>query len=219
MLEHVTVPVTDFAQNASLIWCSTTRAAAWVDPGGEPELLLTVTLEQNVQPVCILLTHGHLDHVGAARTLADRLGVPILGPGIGDRFWLDQLPEQGQMFGMPALAPLTPDRWLVDGEVIPLGDRRLRVLSCPGHTPGHVVFFDAEARLAFVGDVLFAGSIGRTDFPLGNHRDLLNSITGKLWPLGHDVRFVPGHGPMSTFGRERASNPHVGDRVLGKAYS
>ncbi len=158
-----------------------------------------------------MLTHGHLDHCAAAKDLSDLLNVPIEGPQIDEQFWLDQLPEQTARFGFGHAKAFVPTRWLEDGDHVQVGNVDLEVLHCPGHTPGHVVFFDKEDRLALVGDVLFAGSIGRTDFPRGNHADLINAIKTKLWPLGDDVQFVPGHGPMSTFGKERQTNPYVGD--------
>ena len=161
----------------------------------------------------ILLTHGHLDHCGGAQALADYYGVKIEGPHRDDAFWIDQLAEQSKRFGFAAAQPFTPARWLADGESVEFGGEALEVYHCPGHTPGHVVFFSRAHRLAFVGDVLFAGSIGRTDFPRGNHADLIRAIREKLWPLGDDVTFVPGHGPASTFGAERRTNPYVGDGV------
>jgi glyoxylase-like metal-dependent hydrolase (beta-lactamase superfamily II) len=209
-MDYRILPVTPFQQNCTLLRCPATGATAIVDPGGEPERIITALREMDADPVMILLTHGHLDHVGATPDLAARLRLPIVGPHPDDAFWLDALPQQAQMFGFPPQAAFRPDRWLADDEVVDLGERRLRVLHCPGHTPGHVVFFDADARLAQVGDVLFAGGIGRTDFPRGNHADLLRSIRERLFPLGDDVRFIPGHGPMSTFGEERRHNPFVG---------
>jgi hydroxyacylglutathione hydrolase len=211
-MDYRIVPVTPFEQNCTLLRCPRTRAAAVVDPGGEPERIIDELTAMDAEPRMVLLTHGHLDHVGAAPAIAERLGLPIIGPHADDAFWLDALPQQAQMFGFPPQAAFRPDRWLTDGEVIELGERRLRVLHCPGHTPGHVVLFDADARVAQVGDVLFAGGIGRTDFPRGSHADLLASIRNGLFPLGDDVRFIPGHGPMSTFGRERRTNPFVGGR-------
>lgn len=214
MLGFRTVPVTAFAQNATLIWCEKTKDGAWVDPGGSPDRLLAIAQELGIDLKQILLTHGHLDHVGAAREMADRAGIPILGPHVDDRFWLEQLPAQARMFGTETVAAFLPDRWLEHGDQITVGEQTLDVLHCPGHTPGHVVFHDAQSHLALVGDVLFAGSIGRTDFPRGNHADLLESIRTRLWPLGDDTRFIPGHGPMSTFGEERRSNPFVRDGAV-----
>lgn len=214
MLHHLSHPVTPLAQNATLIWCDTTGAAAWVDPGADAPALERKARDQGVHLEKILLTHGHLDHVGAAAELATCTGVPIIGPHRDDAFWLDQLPAQTQIFGFPEIAPLVPDQWLDDGDTIELGQTTLHVLHCPGHTPGHVVFHDPESHLALVGDVLFHGAIGRSDFPRGNASQLVASITDRLWPLGDDVRFVPGHGPESTFGEERRSNPFVGDHVL-----
>jgi hydroxyacylglutathione hydrolase len=210
MLRYHTVPVTPFQQNCSIVWCDDTKRAAIIDPGGDlPHLLaevdrLGVTLEQ------IWLTHAHIDHAGATAQLAREQGLPIIGPHEGDQFWIDALPQQGAMFGFPPSERFTPTRWLHDGDTVSLGHCTLQVRHCPGHTPGHVVFFSPEARRAFVGDVLFAGSIGRTDFPGGNHQDLIDAITQRLWPLGDDVVFIPGHGPESSFGQERRTNPFVG---------
>jgi len=211
MLRYQIVPVTPFEQNCSLLWCDATRRAAVVDPGGDIELIVQVADELGVVVDKILLTHGHIDHAGGTAALARRLAVEVEGPEKEDAFWIDALPQQSKMFGFPQVEAFTPQRWLVDGDVVTIGEERLDVLHCPGHTPGHVVFFSAVARLAVVGDVLFAGSIGRTDFPRGNHATLVNSIRQKLWPLGNDVAFIPGHGPMSTFGAERDGNPYVGD--------
>ena len=209
------LPVTPFQQNCSLVWCTETMKGAMVDPGGEIERLIEAARQQKVTIEKILVTHGHLDHAGAVVDLADRLGgVPVEGPQREDAFWIDRVAEQGARYGMDWCKPFTPDRWLEDGDTATVGNQTFRVIHCPGHTPGHVVFFHDGARLAFVGDVLFHGSIGRTDFPRGNHDDLIRSITTKLWPLGDDVTFVPGHGPPSTFGQERRTNPFVADRVL-----
>jgi glyoxylase-like metal-dependent hydrolase (beta-lactamase superfamily II) len=205
------IPVTPYQQNCSLIWCETTLNAALVDPGGDVEQLLAAVRRAGVKLDKLLLTHAHLDHVGGALELARTLKLPIIGPHREDAFWLDALPEQARMFGFPPAEAFQPDQWLRDGDVIELGALRLRVIHCPGHTPGHVVFYEPVSRHAFVGDVLFQGSIGRTDFPRGNHAALITAIKQKLFPLGDDIAFVPGHGPMSTFGRERRANPYVGE--------
>jgi hydroxyacylglutathione hydrolase len=182
-----------------------------VDPGGDVDRILAAVKELGLTVEKILLTHGHIDHAGGTAALARQLSIPIEGPEREDSFWIDALPQQSKMFGFPQVEAFSPDRWLVDGDTVTVGEEILEVLHCPGHTPGHVVLFSASARLAAVGDVLFAGSIGRTDFPRGNHAALVNSIRHKLWPLGNDVAFIPGHGPMSNFGEERESNPYVGD--------
>ena len=209
MLKYHTVPVTPFAQNCSIVWCDETMEAAVIDPGGDlPRLLaevkrLGLTLKQ------IWLTHAHIDHAGGTGELARTLGLPIVGPHPGDQFWIDGLPEQSRMFGFPAAEPFKPTRWLADGDTVTVGNCTLAVRHCPGHTPGHVVFHSPDIKRAFVGDVLFAGSIGRTDFPQGNHQQLINSITQRLWPMGDDTVFIPGHGTESTFGEERRYNPYV----------
>jgi glyoxylase-like metal-dependent hydrolase (beta-lactamase superfamily II) len=205
------VPVTPFAQNCSLIRCEATGSVAAVDPGGDLERIDAALSELGGKLQKVLLTHGHIDHCGQAALYATRHGVQIEGPHEADAFWIDQLPEQGRMFGFPRLDAFVPARWLHDGDTVEVGAQTLAVRHCPGHTPGHVVFFHAGARLAIVGDVLFAGSIGRTDFPRGDHAQLLDSIRQRLWPMGEDVTFVPGHGPVSTFGQERRSNPYVAD--------
>ena len=205
------IPVTAFQQNCSLVWDEQTLQGALIDPGGDEEKLLAAAQQAGVTLTRLLLTHGHLDHVGAARTLADRLGIPVEGPQEEDRFWLEMLPDQASMFGFPETRAFLPDRWLNDGDSVQVGTLSLEVIHCPGHTPGHVVFHHAPSQTAFVGDVLFKGSIGRTDFPRGDHDALIRSIRKRLFPLGDAVTFVPGHGPISTFGRERLNNPFVAD--------
>jgi len=207
------IPVTHYQQNCSLLVCEKTGRAAVVDPGGDLYRIENEIARQKVQPERVLLTHGHIDHCGGAQALAKRYGVPIEGPQEDDRFLLDMLPEESLRSDFLPTAAFVPERWLRDGDTVSFGNERLEVLHCPGHTPGHVVFFSRADRLALVGDVLFAGSIGRTDFPRGNHADLIRSIREKLWPLGDDVTFIPGHGPTSTFGEERRTNPFVADGV------
>jgi len=207
------VPVTPLQQNCSLIWCTRTMKGALVDPGGDLDRLKAAVEKCGVTIEKLLVTHGHLDHCGQTGILAKELGVPIEGPHEEDRFWIAQLDDDGKRWGMDAHT-FEPDRWLHDGDKVTVGELDLDVIHCPGHTPGHVVFFHAPSRFAIVGDVLFAGSIGRTDFPKGNHQQLVDSITQKLWPLGEDVTFVPGHGPTSTFGAERKTNAYVSDYIL-----
>jgi len=207
---HRTIPVTPFQQNCSLVWDDATHHSAVLDPGGDIEVLLAAVKELGLRLEQIWLTHAHIDHAGATGTLARTLGLPIEGPHEADRFWIDALPQQSRMFGFPDAEPFTPTRWLHDGDTVRIGGCELQVRHCPGHTPGHVVFFEPGTRHAFVGDVLFAGSIGRTDFPQGDFDTLVRSITTRLWPLGDEVRFTPGHGPQSTFGHERRTNPFVG---------
>jgi len=208
------IPVTPFQQNCSLVVCEATGEAALVDPGGDVERLLAAVEKSGARLARILVTHGHVDHCGGVAEIAARAGVPIEGPQREDAFWIDQLAQQGQSFGVPGARLFTPDRWLEGGDTVTVGNIRFGVRHCPGHTPGHVVFVQPEYRIAFVGDVLFQGSVGRTDFPRGDFDTLVRSITTQLWPLGDDIRFVPGHGPMSTFGDERRSNPFVGDAAL-----
>lgn len=207
------IPVTAFQQNCTLLWCEATGEAAVVDPGGDTGRILEAVEAAGVKPVKILLTHAHLDHVGGAADLAEALGLPIEGPQREDRFWIDLLPTQCEKYGFPPARLFTPDRWLEHGDTVSFGTEQLEVLHCPGHTPGHLVFFHRGERLALVGDVLFKGSVGRTDFPRGDFATLAESIRERLFPLGDDVMFVPGHGPLSTFGDERRSNPYVGDRA------
>ncbi|TCP05853.1 MBL fold metallo-hydrolase [Caldimonas thermodepolymerans] len=209
MLRYRTVPVTPFQQNCSIVWCDETMCAAIVDPGGELPRLLDEVQRLGVRLEQIWVTHAHIDHAGAVGQLARERQLPVIGPHEGDRFWIEGLPQQGAMFGFPPAEPFTPTRWLHDGDTITLGHCTVQVRHCPGHTPGHVVFHSPEAKRAFVGDVLFAGSIGRTDFPGGDYQTLVDSITQRLWPLGDDVVFIPGHGPESSFGQERRSNPFV----------
>jgi glyoxylase-like metal-dependent hydrolase (beta-lactamase superfamily II) len=208
------VPVTAFQQNCSVLWCERTRRAAIVDPGGDLERVLKVIELHGLTLEKILITHAHLDHAGATAELARRYSLPIEGPHPGDQFWIDQMPAQAKMFGFPPCEAFAPTRWLQQGDQVTVGDLEFEVRHCPGHTPGHVVFFHSDSRFAIVGDVLFAGSIGRTDFPRGNHADLIRSIRENLFPLGDDVTFLPGHGPTSTFGAERRSNPFVADALF-----
>jgi len=208
------VPVTAFQQNCSVVWCEKMRLAAIVDPGGDLERVLKVIESNGLTLEKILITHAHLDHAGATAELARRYSVPIEGPHPGDQFWIEQMPAQAKMFGFPPCEAFVPTRWLQQGDHVTVGELEFEVRHCPGHTPGHVVFFHAASRFAIVGDVLFAGSIGRTDFPRGNHADLIRSIRENLFPLGDDVTFLPGHGPTSTFGAERRSNPFVADALF-----
>jgi glyoxylase-like metal-dependent hydrolase (beta-lactamase superfamily II) len=214
------VPVTPFQQNCSILWCAKTGKAAVIDPGGDLERIEEAVAKardgQGVHVEKILLTHGHLDHAGGAMELKDKLGIQIEGPEQEEVFWLSAMEDQAKRFGVADAntRAVVPDRWLTDGDQVTIGDVTLDVYHCPGHTPGHVVFHSPDAKLAVVGDVLFQGSIGRTDFPRGNHEQLIQSITEKLWPLGDDTSFIPGHGPMSTFGQERQNNPFVGDAAL-----
>ncbi len=210
MLHYLTVPVTAFQQNCSIVWCDETSDAAVIDPGGDLDLLLAEVNQRGLQLTQILQTHAHIDHAGATGELAQTLGLPIIGPHPADQFWIDGLPQQSQMFGFPPAKAFTPTRWLHDGDSVKVGHSTLTVRHCPGHTPGHVVFHAAEIHRAFVGDVLFAGSIGRTDFPQGDQDTLIRSITQRLWPMGDDTVFIPGHGPESNFGHERRTNPYVG---------
>jgi glyoxylase-like metal-dependent hydrolase (beta-lactamase superfamily II) len=205
------VPVTPFEQNCSVLACPATGKAAIVDPGGDLDRIVQVLEQGKLVPEKIFLTHGHVDHCAGAPALAARLGIPIEGPHEADSFWINQLPTSAANYGFPAATAFVPSRWLVQGDSVSFGGQTMQVIHCPGHTPGHVVFYSPAVAVAFVGDVIFSGSIGRTDFPRGNHADLLASIRLKLWPLGDGVTFVPGHGPTSTFGRERATNPYCGD--------
>ena len=213
-MKVVVVPVTPFEQNCSLLICESSGKAAVVDPGGDIERILAAVEEAGAEVEKILVTHGHVDHVGATAELARRLNLPIEGPQQEDKFWIDELPDQARQFGFGQSESFEPTRWLEDGDTVQVGDETLQVIHAPGHTPGHVVFYHPRDRLAVVGDVLFQGSIGRTDFPRGNFQDLMHSIREKLFPLGDDVEFLPGHGPASTFGDERRHNPFVGDGAV-----
>jgi glyoxylase-like metal-dependent hydrolase (beta-lactamase superfamily II) len=213
-LKYQIVPVTSFAQNCSIVWCDETMKGVVVDPGGDEKQLGMLIEELGVEVEQLILTHGHLDHVGGTLALSKILGgIKIVGPHKDDDFWLQGLENQSQMFGFAPTKAFEPAKWLVEKDVIEFGKQKLDVLHTPGHTPGHVVFYSNEAKVAFVGDVLFQGSIGRTDFPKGDFNTLISSIKTKLWPLGNDVTFVPGHGPKSTFGKERVSNPFVADEM------
>lgn len=213
-LKFEIIPVTPFAQNCSVLWCNKTKLAAVVDPGGEIAKIRAVIDKHQLEIDKILITHAHLDHAGGTAELARATGVPIIGPHQDDQFWIDLIPEQCQQFGLSGEV-FTPDQWLEHGDQVSLGELNFDVVHCPGHTPGHVVFVERGQRFATVGDVLFQGSIGRSDFPRGNQQDLINSIRQRLFPLGDDIRFIPGHGPMSSFGTERRSNPFVADQRFG----
>jgi hydroxyacylglutathione hydrolase len=212
-LKAAIIPVTPLQQNCTLLWCTKTMRGAFVDPGGDLHKLKAAAAQAGVTIEKILLTHGHIDHAGSAGLLAQELGVPIEGPHRDDIYWIERLAEDGARYGITG-KPFEPTRWLDDGDTVTVGQLTLEVRHCPGHTPGHVVFHHAESKLALVGDVLFQGSVGRWDFPHGNQQDLIRSITTRLWPMGDDTAFVPGHGAMSTFGHERATNPFVGDKAL-----
>jgi len=209
VIEAFVVPVTPFAQNCSILRCAKTGKAAVVDPGGDLERVLAAARRRDATIETILLTHAHVDHAGQAAALSERLSVPIVGPHVDDGFWIEGLAEAAARYGLEPARSFTPTRWLVGGDVVNVGDTSLEVRHCPGHTPGHVVFVHAASRLAIVGDVLFQGSIGRTDFPRGDFDTLIRSIRTQLLSLADDVRFVPGHGPTSTIGEERRSNPFL----------
>ncbi|MDH5558054.1 MAG: MBL fold metallo-hydrolase [Alphaproteobacteria bacterium] len=214
-MKLIVIPVTAFQQNCSILWCEETMKGAVIDPGGEIDNILQEAEARHIEIEKILVTHGHADHCGGVAALRERLGVPVEGPHEDDRFWIDRVAEDSAQYGLEATTSFEPDRWLHDGDEVTVGNIALQVIHCPGHTPGHVVFFSAAEKVAVVGDVLFAGSIGRTDFPRGNHADLISSIRNKLFPLGDDIAFLPGHGPASSFGREREGNPFVGDGATG----
>lgn len=210
---HYEIPVTAFAQNCALVWCAVTKKAVVIDPGGDIERVVAAIEHFGIEPEKILLTHGHLDHVGGSLALAERYQIPIWGSSQEDRYWFEGLAQQSRQFGFPPAKNFEPDRWLSAGDEIIFGERRFEVLHCPGHTPGHVVFFDRETSQVWVGDVLFAGSVGRSDFPGGNHAQLVKSIREQLFPLGDHVEVFSGHGPETSIGEERQFNPYVADRV------
>ena len=212
-LRAAIIPVTPLQQNCTLLWCTQTMRAAFVDPGGDLPRLKAAAQQAGVTIEKILLTHGHIDHCGSAGILAEELGVPIEGPHEADRFWIERLEEDGGRYGVIG-RPFEPSRWLVDGDQVAVGQLVFDVRHCPGHTPGHVVFHHPQSKLALVGDVLFQGSVGRSDFPHGDQQQLIRSIVERLWPMGAETAFVPGHGPMSTFAHERATNPFVSDAAL-----
>lgn len=214
LLSGEIIPVTPFQQNCSLIWDPLTMEGALVDAGGEAERLLARVAAHGIKLVKLLVTHGHLDHAGAVAEIAEKLKLPIEGPHPDDAFWIEGMPDAAKQYGFPPTRSFVPDRWLQQGDTVTLGSLTLDVLHCPGHTPGHVVFHHPASRLALVGDVIFQNSIGRTDFPRGNHADLIKAIRTRLFPLGDDTQFVPGHGPMSTFGAERKQNPYVADSMF-----
>src|ERR1035437_5139162 len=205
-LKYQIIPVTPFEQNCSLLWCDETLSAAVVDPGGDVARILSAVKSKGLVLERILVTHGHIDHAVAVAELAEQLSLPIEGPQREDQFWIDNLSQQSRMFGFPEARPFTPDRWLEQGDRVHFGQVEMIVSHCPGHTSGHVIFFNEPGRLAIVGDVMFKGSVGRTDFPKGDFDTLISSIRNRLWPLGDDVAFISGHGPMSTIGAERRSN-------------
>ena len=209
-------PVTPFQQNAPILYCEESKKCALVDPGGDIDILLGIAKDNNLIPEKIFLTHGHIDHAGAATELSRILSLEIEGPHKEDLFLLESLEEQGKMLGMEC-ENCVPDRWLDEGDEIKLANENLKVFFCPGHSPGHVVFYHPESKMVIIGDVLFRGSIGRTDLPRGDHQTLINSITEKLWPLGDEILFIPGHGPASTFGQERKDNAFVADSVINQS--
>lgn len=208
-LKFIIIPVTSYQQNCTLLICEKTNKAAIVDPGGDIKTILEKVESEGAILESILVTHGHLDHVGGVAELAKKISLPINGPQKDDKFWLDAFPAQIQTFGFPTSESFIPNCWLNDGDTVNIGEQTLKVIHCPGHTPGHIIFFHEASKLALVGDVLFKESIGRTDFPKGNFDTLINSIKNKLWPLGKEVRFIPGHGSMSSFGHEMKFNPYV----------
>ncbi len=213
MLQYQIIPVTPFAQNCTLLWDDDTREAVLIDAGGEVERLKRALQEKNLKLVALWLTHGHLDHVGGVGRLAREHGVPVIGPHPADQFWLDGIEMQAQMFRFAPPEPVQVTRWLDQGDTLTLGAHTFAVRHAPGHTPGSVVIYSAELGLVWTGDVLFVGSIGRTDFPQGDHAQLLASIRGALWSLPDETRFISGHGPMGTIGQEKRTNPFLAGRA------
>ena len=214
MLRYQIIPVTPFQQNCTVFWNEETKKGGIVDPGGDLALLNKFIDEQGIEIEKILVTHGHLDHAGSVKAMADERNIPIVGPHKDDKFWIDGMPEAAAQYGFPEALAFEPDQWLEHGDKVIVADVEFDVVHCPGHTPGHVVFVQNEDKVAMVGDVLFQGSIGRTDFPKGNYQQLIDSITQRLWPLGLDITFIPGHGPTSTFEAEKKTNPFVSDAAL-----
>lgn len=208
-MQYISLPVTAFEQNCSILWCETTKECAFIDPGGDVDNLMAAVEQRGLKPIGIFLTHGHLDHVGGTAALASHYRLPITGPHIADKYWIEALPAQAQRFGLPHSGTFEPECWLQHNDILRVGRHTLEVRHTPGHTPGHVVLFQPETAVVFVGDVLFRGSIGRTDFPGGNYAQLMQSIKGQLWTLGDDVTVVPGHGPNTTIGTERRDNPYI----------
>ena len=215
MLRYQIIPVTPFQQNCTVFWNEETKKGAVVDPGGDLSLLDKFIDEQGIEIEKILVTHGHLDHAGAVADMAEARQAPIIGPHIDDKFWIDGMPEAAAQYGFPEAHAFEPDQWLEHGDTVEAAGVTFDVVHAPGHTPGHVVFVQKDDKVAMVGDVLFQGSIGRTDFPKGDYQQLISSITERLWPLGLDITFIPGHGPTSTFGQEKQTNPFVSDMALG----
>ncbi len=208
-MKIVVIPVTPYQQNCSLVICEETNKAAIVDPGGEVERILSAVKNHNVTVDKIILTHGHLDHVGGTEALAESLNIPVIGPEKEDAFWLNELEQQSKMFGFPKATSFLPTRWLEEGDHVEVGNIKLSVLHIPGHTPGHITLFDAVSKQIIVGDILFNGAVGRSDFPRGNHQQLISGIKQKLLTLPEETVVFPGHGPTTTIGRERISNPYL----------
>jgi hydroxyacylglutathione hydrolase len=205
----VIIPVTLFEQNCTLLWCEATKKAVVIDPGGDVPNIKAAIEQAGVAVQKIGLTHGHIDHIGGAAELREALEVPIEGPDIADKFLLDNVVASGARFGMTGVRDFAPDRWLKEGDQVSIGALTFDILHCPGHSPGSVVYFNKEMRFAHVGDVLFSGSVGRSDIPGGDHATLIRSIKDKLLPLGDDVGFICGHGPGSSIGQERMTNPFL----------
>jgi glyoxylase-like metal-dependent hydrolase (beta-lactamase superfamily II) len=214
-MRYAILPVTPFEQNCTVFWCEVTGEAVVLDPGGEIPRIRAFLAEENLKLVAILITHGHIDHVGGVADLLEVEPVPVWGPQAEDRFWIEQLATQSRVFGFAEARVFEPARWLEEGDTVSFGRETLNVLHCPGHTPGHVVFYHPGAKLLHAGDVLFKGSVGRTDFPRSDTQALLDAIKGKLFPLGDEVSVITGHGPMTTLGDERRFNPFVGEQVGG----